>query len=76
MIGHSLRLTVAGVVLGVAGAALATRVLTHLLFGVGPMDPVTFTAVALIFLLVACLAAWLPARRAMRLDPVATLRGE
>jgi predicted permease len=65
-----------GLAVGLAGAAGATRVLQRFLFGVTPTDPLAFTIVTLLLLTVGLLAAWLPARRAARVDPWATLRGE
>jgi putative ABC transport system permease protein len=73
---RALRIVAAGLILGVAGAVGVTRVLQRFLFGVTPTDPVTFTAVSLLLMAVALTAAWLPARRATRIDPVAALRAE
>lgn len=74
--GQGLRLAAAGLTLGLAGAAAATRLLRALLYGVTPGDPATFLAAAAV-LAAACLAAsYLPARRATAVDPVAALRGE
>jgi putative ABC transport system permease protein len=69
-------LTVAGIALGLAGATAGTRLLEGLLYGVTPLDPTTFAAVALLFGLVATLAAYLPARRATAVDPMVALRSE
>ena len=69
-------LAVIGVALGLVGALGMTRVLTNLLYGVKPTDPVTFVAVSLVLLLVSLAACWLPARRAARVDPVEALRHE
>jgi putative ABC transport system permease protein len=66
----------AGIVLGAAGAALLTRLMTGLLFGVQPFDPVTFAVVALVLAGIALLASYLPGRRATRVDPVIALRAE
>ena len=63
-------------VVGLAGAFAATRLLNSLLFGVGASDPVTFIAIVLLVSAVAFMAAWLPARRAMRVDPIIALRAE
>jgi ABC-type antimicrobial peptide transport system permease subunit len=63
-------------VLGLAGAFAATRLLSSLLFGVGASDPVTFIAIGLLVSAVAFVAAWLPARRATRVDPIIALRAE
>ncbi|HMA44308.1 MAG TPA: ABC transporter permease, partial [Gemmatimonadales bacterium] len=70
------RLTLAGIVIGAAGGALAARALGHLLYGIGPTDPVTFVAVAGLLALVALVASYLPASRATRVDPMVALRTE
>ena len=74
VIGHGLRLSVVGVLVGVALALATTRVLVGLLVGVRPTDPLTFAAMTVVFLTVATLACWLPARRAAALDPNVALR--
>ncbi len=76
VVAQALRLGVAGLVLGLAGAAAATRLLQGLLHGVAATDPWTYAAVALLVLAVTVLASWLPARRAGALDPVVALRAE
>ena len=73
---HALRIVTAGLVVGLAGAAGVTRLLQRFLFGVTPTDPLVFAAVTLLLLAVGLLAAWLPARRATRIDPWAALRSE
>jgi predicted lysophospholipase L1 biosynthesis ABC-type transport system permease subunit len=65
-----------GLIVGLAGAAGATRVLQRFLFGVTPTDPMVFTVVTLLLMAVGLMAAWLPARRATRIDPCAALRAE
>jgi putative ABC transport system permease protein len=70
------RTQVVGLVLGLVGAAALTRVLQGLLFGVEALDPLTFLATSALLLVVGQLAAYLPARRAARLDPVASMRAE
>jgi len=76
VVGHGLRLTVAGLVVGIVAAFAMTRAMTTMLVGVAPTDPITFSVMALLFLAVATLAAWLPARRAASLDPTVALRDE
>ena len=73
---ESTRLVVMGVVGGVAGALLATRVLKSMLYGVSATDPATFAAVAVLLALVALLASYAPARRATEVDPMCALRTE
>ena len=73
---QGMELAGAGVVLGLLGAAAATRVMAGLLFGVGTLDLVTFSAVSLALLLTALVAAYIPALRATRVDPVVALRDE
>ena len=73
---RALRIVVAGVIVGLTGAAGVTRVLQTFLFGVTPTDPFVFTIVTLLMLAVGLMAAWLPARRATRIDPWAALRAE
>ena len=66
----------AGVALGLLGALALTRLMTGLLYGVAPSDPLTFVTVAALLLAVALLACWVPARRAARTDPIVALRDE
>ena len=73
---QGLKLTLAGVVIGVAGALALTRVITSLLYGVSPIDPVTFACVSILLAGVALLASYLPARRAARIDPMVALKYE
>jgi predicted permease len=76
VLGQALMLAGAGVAIGLAGAAGATRLMSSLLYGVSPMDPVTFGAVATVLCVVALVASWIPARRAAGVDPVEALRAE
>jgi putative ABC transport system permease protein len=73
---QALVLAGAGIVIGFAGAAAVTRLLTSMLFGVKPSDPATYAAVIGIVLAAALLASYIPARRAMRVDPMVALRYE
>ena len=70
------RLTLAGLVAGLVGAAALTRVMAGMLYGVTPLDPVTFVLVGIVLGLVALLASYFPARRATRVDPVIALRAD
>jgi putative ABC transport system permease protein len=76
VLAAGLRIAGAGLTVGVVGALALTRVLSGLLFGVGARDPVTFVVVPAALLLVSLAGCWIPARRAMRVDPVIALRGE
>jgi ABC-type antimicrobial peptide transport system permease subunit len=76
VLGQSAALVALGIVLGVAGGAAVTRYLEGMLFGLTPLDPSTFGAVIVLFALVATLAAYVPARRATKVDPMVALRCE
>ncbi len=76
VIGQGLRLSVAGIVLGVVAAIALTRVMATLLVGVTATDPATFATMAVLFAVVAAFAAWIPARRAAALNPNVALRDE
>jgi putative ABC transport system permease protein len=73
---QTLTLTAVGVAIGLGGAFVVARFLTSLLFGVGKYDPITFAGVAILLVLVSMVAAYLPARRAMCVDPIVALRYE
>lgn len=75
VVGHGLRLSAIGVALGAVAGLLLTRLMTTMLVDVKPADPITYIAVAIGFLLIAALSAWIPARRAAGLDPMNALRG-
>ena len=76
VLGHGLRLTLGGVGLGLTLSFVLTRFLTSLLLGVTSTDALTFSSVAMLLCAVALLACFLPARRAMRVDPIVALRYE
>jgi putative ABC transport system permease protein len=76
VIGQGMKLAGVGIVAGLVAALLLTRMLDTMLVGVRPTDPVTFGAIAVVFLVVAAAACWLPARRAAALDPNVALRDE
>lgn len=76
VIGQGLKLVVAGTVIGLAGALALARLVSTLLFEVTPFDPPSYAGTVLALIAVALLACWFPARRALRVDPIAALRCE
>jgi putative ABC transport system permease protein len=76
IVGQGLALAASGVVLGLLGAIAATRLLEGLLFSVSTTDPTVYATLAGLLLAIAALACYVPARRAMRVDPVVALRSE
>ena len=76
VIRQGMSLTIVGLVVGIAVGAMATRVLSDMLFGVTARDPLTFMGVPVLLLLVAFLACYIPARSATRIDPLVALRYE
>jgi putative ABC transport system permease protein len=76
ILGQGLRLALAGGTLGIVASLALTRYMSHLLFGISPRDPQTFVAIPIVLFAVALLACYIPARRAMRVDPIVALRYE
>jgi putative ABC transport system permease protein len=76
VVGQGLLLALAGIAMGVAGALAVTRLMASLLYGVTATDPATYAAVSLLLALVALAATYIPARRAMKVDPIVALRCE
>jgi putative ABC transport system permease protein len=76
VVGEGLRLTSVGLALGLLGALASTRLLAGLLYGVSPADPVSFVAIGLLVVVIAFVASYMPARRAVRIDPMTALRAE
>jgi putative ABC transport system permease protein len=76
VVGQGLRLSAAGIALGLVAAFELTRAMTSMLVGVKATDPATFASMAVLFFAIAAIASWLPARRAAGLDPTAALREE
>jgi predicted permease len=76
IVGRGMLLAAMGVALGIIGAALLTSSMQSVLFAIEPSDPATFAQVALVLMATAFLASWLPARRALSIDPVKALRAE
>ena len=76
VVGRGLGLSAVGIALGLAAALQLTQVMTSMLVGVKPADPLTFAAIVVLFLVISAVASWLPARRAAALDPTAALRQE
>lgn len=76
VIRQGITLTLFGIAIGVLAALGATRLIASMIYGVTPYDPLTFVAVAAILSIVALAACYIPARRAMRVDPMVALRYE
>ncbi|HEX6314862.1 MAG TPA: FtsX-like permease family protein, partial [Gemmatimonadaceae bacterium] len=76
VIGQAMRLTILGLAIGLIAALGATKYMAGLLFGVTPRDPITFITIGALLTGVAMVAAWVPARRAVRTDPTTALRTE
>jgi len=76
IVGQAVVLAAVGVTIGLAGSFALTRVIRSLLFNTDPLDGVTFAASAVILLSIAVLSSYLPARRALRIDPTIAMRAE
>jgi ABC-type antimicrobial peptide transport system permease subunit len=76
VVGQGIRLAALGILLGLIGALALTRLMSGMIYGVSSTDPSTFFAVATLLGLVAVAACYIPARRAMRVDPMVALRYE
>jgi predicted permease len=76
VLGQGLELATAGAALGLVGAVLVSHLMRGLLYGVGPTDPLTFVGVVVLLMAVALFACYIPARRAIRVDPMIALRNE
>jgi putative ABC transport system permease protein len=74
LVRNGLQLAAAGILLGMGGAVVAGRLLSSMLYGVSPLDPVTFVGGPVLVLVIAMLACYIPARRARHLDPIAAIR--
>ena len=73
---HALLLAVIGLAIGMAASVALTRLMKSLLFGISPLDPLTYVVVPAVLVAATILASYLPARRAAAVDPVETLRAE
>jgi ABC-type antimicrobial peptide transport system permease subunit len=76
VVGQGMRLVALGLAIGLVGAWLLSRALSSQLYGITAADPATYVSVAAILAAVALTASWLPARRAVRVDPMLSLRSE
>ena len=76
VVGQGMSLAAVGLAIGVLAALAATRLMTRLLFGISATDPVTFVGIVVLLGVVAFVASWLPARRAVSTDPTLALRSE
>jgi ABC-type antimicrobial peptide transport system permease subunit len=74
VLGQGLALALAGAAVGLVGASIVSHLMAGLLYGVSPSDPLTFMSLTVALVLVALAACYIPARRAMRVDPIVALR--
>jgi putative ABC transport system permease protein len=76
VVGGGLKIVLIGIVVGLAGAYVLTRVLSSLLYGISVTDPPTFVSMPLLLIAIALLASYVPARRAAKVEPIIALRSE
>ena len=76
IVGRGMKLTIIGVLLGIVGAYGLTRLMRSLLFNISTTDPITFTSISVLLVLVAFIACYIPARRATKVNPLVALRYE
>jgi len=76
IVSHGVILAISGIAVGIAGALSLTRLMSSLLYGTQPADPMTFLAVIFVLSAVAIAASYIPARRAAKIEPMAALRHE
>jgi putative ABC transport system permease protein len=76
VVSEGLKIGVYGMIVGVGAAFVLTRLMAGLLFEVGERDPFTFISLPVVLIALAVVASWIPARRAVRIDPIVALRGE
>jgi putative ABC transport system permease protein len=76
VVSSGLKLASLGIGLGIVIAAGSTRILANLLYGVTPIDPVSFVAISTLVVVIAFAASYIPARRAIRIDPMVALRAD
>src|SRR5262249_50723374 len=76
IVWQGLLVLIIGIAAGIAGAIAISRIITSLLYGVGPTDPVTYAIVSIVLMIVAITASYIPARRAIKVDPMVALRYE
>jgi putative ABC transport system permease protein len=74
IVGQGMRVVAVGVAVGLAGALLVTRLMTNVVYGIRVTDPLTYAAVSVLLVVVALVASYVPARRATRIDPLASMR--